>query len=396
MFNIYGYFDSSILVGSFLIVFFIVSKPYREHIFKSINKRHLTKIAVATLAIVGWSIFTMIFNRSCDKSLLLNFAKILLTVGIGYLLYSYTMYCGRGSRVLSYVISAFIVQSVFECIFYLSPNISGYFSYLRGEAATRTAARFNGSRGIAITKTPFFTLSIAYGTITMIYLSFYNTLFNKRPLLKVAGMLLILVGGLFAGRAGFVALLFAPFMLRKEGIKNGIKAVTVGTIIGTILMCLAIVGIGHLTSKTPQAQTLNEYVTEAASNVASGKGVKTASTNKLIRMFKRSFDQHALLVGDARFSSDDGGYYAGTDVGYYRKVFFGGILMVVLFIIWHLCLLGDIAFKKEFLLLTLFFLVMEIKGVVIGQNTMIYAIITPLVFFCTHHQKSTKNHRLEK
>ena len=372
MFNIYGPIDSSILVSIIMILFVSFSKKFRQLCITNIKKLNLKKFLIVSAIIVAWSIFVILINKTNDVSFLKNLAKLAITIITGYLLYSLTYFCNRSSKIINYIILAFLAQTIFQWICFVAPDLSKLFDFFRGEEALAIATKkYSGYRGLALSRNPFFTLSISYGVASIIYASKYNTLFKDRKVLKILFFIVLISGNIFAGRIGFIALLFIPFIIKYH--KPKWHKPNKKTVITSIAIILGIVGTIIAVSPTPQAQKLYKYAFEATNNLFSGKGIKTDSTNGLIRMLDRSFTPKTILIGDGKYK-DGNNYYMKTDVGYYRKIYYGGLTLLILMIIWHLTLAGKNAKRKEYILITIFLLIMAGEVCVMVISNMPYAI----------------------
>ena len=379
-FNVYRLIDSSLLVSLLLLLCFIAIRSYRNRTISIIKSLRPRRSFAILSVLIAWSVFVVLANKSSDMSFLLNLAKIFITTCTGYMLFSLTDYFGRAKRVMNYILAVFAVQSIFECAFFLRPELSALFNYFRGDNVVANASYSTGYRGTAITKTPYFSLSIAYGVIIMLYYSRLNTSLANHKILKQALFLLILVGSMFAGRVGLIGLAFAPFMAMKGKYRierRRLEKKKIIALIGAIF--IATTGAVALVSSSSKIRNLCEYTFEGANNLFTGRGINTRSTNKLLKMLDKSFEPRTLLLGDGRFNDEGGKYYMQTDVGYYRKIYFGGVVCVILMLLWHLSLIHASSKNKELIAITIFLLIVEIKGVTVGQNLMIYSIISLLI-----------------
>ena len=390
MFNIYGPIDSSFLVGGLLFLFFIINKPFRNHTIKLLRKQNIEKTILITGIILLWSIAAILINQSNDLSLLRNFCKVLITILIGFYLYSATDYYNQSSKIVNYILIAFLMQTIFQWICFASPNFSDAFNYFRSSDAIQVAKRYKGFRGIALTKTPYFVLSVSYALSFIIYATKYNTLFKNHTILKIIGFIVLVSGNIFAGRIGFIGLLFVPFLINWRNIKW--RRPSKRAVAAIIAIVLAITGISAIVSNTPQGKRLSKYAFEITNNLLAGKGVSTGSTNKLFEMFDHSFAPKTLLIGDGRFEGDNDQYYMKTDVGYYRKIYFGGIVFLLLIIAWHFSLFRRKT--KAAILITILLFIAELKGVSIGQNAIAYATIIMFIL-CSNNYYEKLHHTVK-
>lgn len=143
-----------------------------------------------------------------------------------------------------------------------------------------------------------------------------------------------------------------------------------------LAVCLTMSIIYAITSKNEKFSKMYSYAFELVNNIFSGKGVTTSSTDKLIKMYDRNFSIKTLIVGDGKYTVENEGikaYYMNTDVGYYRKVFYFGIIGTILSFILQMVLLNKNDIEK--IAIFIFLMLLEFKGEVIGINIMINSII---------------------
>lgn len=73
------------------------------------------------------------------------------------------------------------------------------------------------------------------------------------------------------------------------------------------------------------------------------KDLESGSAGQVIDWwFNTEVDIKTFFIGDARFEGISGGYYKNVDVGFYRELFYGGIISLSLLIYFHYKLLKDI------------------------------------------------------
>lgn len=97
--------------------------------------------------------------------------------------------------------------------------------------------------------------------------------------------------------------------------------------------------------------------------------LETDSTDKLKEMYVLPDNWRTWLFGDAIYHTADGGYYMHTDVGYLRIIYYGGVIALIIYILYQISLihLASKFFGKEsklyFVIFTILFLILNLKGV---------------------------------
>lgn len=381
-FRIYSVIDSAVIVGFILTVFIIVNKEYRNYIIKTIKNRNVFRLVICMIVLTIWSIIVLIINQSLDYTYIKTLIHLYITIAIGYELIGYFKYKNRKTELVNYIIISFIIQSILQWVFFIFPDFSKLFNIFRTESMIFNNIKYSGYRGIAIASSGFFALSSAYGLAAILYITKYNTLFQNK-VLKILMFLLMYSGTFFAGRTGFVALPFVLFIVvfklikRRKEIISKLNKKNILIIISFMLaVCLTMSIIYAITSKNEKFSKMYSYAFELVNNIFSGKGVTTSSTDKLIKMYDRNFSIKTLIVGDGKYTVENEGikaYYMNTDVGYYRKVFYFGIIGTILSFILQMVLLNKNDIEK--IAIFIFLMLLEFKGEVIGINIMINSII---------------------
>lgn len=389
-FKIFSILDSAILVGIILTVLLIKDKEYRRKFLNNINNsKEVRNTFLCAAFIIIWGLLVAALNKVLDITYLKTFVHLLISIFIGYEIIEYLKYKNKTDQILNYVIAAFIIQSVLQWIFFLLPDISKLFNVFRTEGMIQNNIKYSGYRGIAIASSGFFSLSSAYGLIAILYFSKYNTLFNN-SILKYLMFMLLYSGTFFAGRTGFVALIFIIPIAIIKLVRNWDKIKEKQNILYIIIIALAIIGLILITIKIPRFSNMYKYTFELVKNVVTGKGIKTTSTDKLIKMYDIDFSGKTFFIGDGKYTvyeNEKARYYMHTDVGYYRKILYFGVVGVILSVIFQLSLFGK-RFKTFYCVgIMTFFAVLELKGEIIGINIMINSIIILCSAVCLKGEK---------
>ncbi len=139
---------------------------------------------------------------------------------------------------------------------------------------------------------------------------------------------LIVVSGLFVARttlSGCVALAMLIFPLRKN-----ILGIWKYLLAGMVLITLLLFSQNYLL----QYDYNTGYAYELINNFFETGNIETSSSQKTVNMWNilpNSFE--TWFIGDAKYVAEEGGYYMHTDVGYMRIVFYGGIVGLILYLL---------------------------------------------------------------
>ena len=384
-FNLIGPIDSSIAVGLILSVYLFFDKKFAKIFNRQIcNKRFLCFIFFCLILIL-WSILVVFINNTYDFSYLKTFIHFIICMIIGVELLGYIDSKGKMSQIVNYIIICFCIQSLFQVICYAFPSFSNMFNYFRSQQMIEIGATYNGFRGIALTKSGFFSLSAAYSVIFVLYFSKYNTL-TKKAFNNFLILILLIIGTFFAGRTGFVGLVYAIIMkiffcFWNKKIKfNIVKFSKLGLIL--FLSILLLINL----SRVEKVQKLYTYVFEAFYNLSAGNGFSTSSSDILIDMYDVDLSPLTFICGDGKYYEKDGNiirYYKRTDVGYLRKILYFGIIGLLISFLIQLLLFGNKLKNYEKVTLFGMLMILEIKGEIIGLNIMVSSIVILFSKFST-------------
>lgn len=384
--------DSSIVVGIILFLVFLVNSKYRKNVMQTIfNKNHNIIYGLIILLLL-WSLFVVFYLRTYDVSYLKTLFHFLISLTIGSVLCCYCKSKGKGAKILNYIIIAFLAQSILQWIFFLFPSFSSIFNAFRSEQMVAMQQAYLGIKGISLSESGFFSLSSGYALVIGLYYSKYNTIFKKSSY-KFLGFLILLSGAFFAGRTGFVGLIMVPFVVYRKGLFKEIKTNFVQYLKYVMLGITACTVFIFFTCQIDKFQKMYNYSFEMFVNAINGKGLQTSSTNTLLGMFKVDFSETNLLIGDGKYTVKNNGitsYYKNTDVGYYRRVLYFGLIGYTLCLLLQYYIIEDVNKydKKLASIIFAFLLLLELKGEIIGINILVNSI---LILFSNSYENGETN-----
>lgn len=309
------------------IVYFVVCS--KGHIPSAFFRLFLY---TALLVIVG--VGTSLLNTSFDLSLLKKIVSIYLysfssifVVG----LIDKSSRCITYSVVLEWLIFSAVIQALVSLFFFFHKELQNALINFMDPAVTRadfmaTQASF---RLIAFAKTQYANMAIMYGFafLALISLPFLsNSLLYKHKLWYCFCLVTVLIAGVLSARTFFFILLISLFYLlyflyKRKGVK-----IVIGyfLILIVVVLCSLSAGVSLLLD-SEYGETFH-WAFEWYVNMKENGDTSTGSTQVLQSMYFFPTHVKTWLWGDALFTSCDGGFYKGTDVGYLRNLFYWGIL----------------------------------------------------------------------
>ncbi|MBL0578953.1 hypothetical protein JD491_15225 [Aeromonas caviae] len=185
--------------------------------------------------------------------------------------------------------------------------------------------------------------------------------------------MVILVAGVLAGRTAFVGIIISLIYIASKSIKY--------SVIGFFMITCIVVIILSVDAFSVYSSWIFEFVSFNGDSVSLSR---TSSTDELNTMYFMPNDGTTWLWGDGRYV-DGEGYYMGTDAGYMRNLFFGGLPFVMAAIV-YACLF---AFKSKSFFFTFYVLplvfALHYKGAFILNNPAGVPVLTLLSFWLCYH-----------
>ena len=387
--------DSTILLGIIFSVYMLFTNNYKKIFFTKISSKHVLDIVITFMILISWTLFMSIVGENHDLSYCKVLIHLIITIMIGYEVIAYYEMKELKENIVNYIIIAFIIQSLIQWLFFAFPQISQYFNVFRSKGMIERSIRYSGYRGIAITTSGFFSLSSAYAVVIVLYFTKYNTLFKNKVFLKYMFFMIMASGTFFAGRTGFIGIIFALLLAFAKKIKGKHKINFKRIAIILIIFIISISFI-NVTKNNKKFKNLYNFAFELIKNYENGKGLTTTSTSKLWNMYNMEFSTKTFLIGDGIYTEKDNqgntSYYKQTDVGYYRKILYFGVIGLTLSIILQYYIFGNTKNKLETIILLLLLATLELKGEILGLNIMVNSIIVLYSNICKEREKKNGRH----
>lgn len=283
-----------------------------------------------------------------------------------------------------YIIISYFIQSVIEIVALMFPSFAQIL--LIFNRSENLYEGYGGVRGLSLSSAPGWSLALSFGLVYILMAKrFLSTEFNA---VDCFIYLVCIVGTLFAGRTGFVGLLYAGIMVVIY------KHLNIAYILKVIfLLLLFVTAIYYVALSIPSlynvfAEQVFPFAFEWYYSMEETGEASTASTDVLMKMWEvlPSFSQ--FWLGDGWFLSPTGdSYYKKVDVGILRNLFYwgiGGYIVVIYYQVKQLKPLWndkrDGLYRLMGIIILLYFFTMELKAMTVGFNKMTFSIVILVAF----------------
>lgn len=391
-FNIVGIIDSSIIAAVLLIPSFFLIPEMRSHFFNIILSKNFRTLIVTFVLFFLWIIFAVKINGQNDFSFIDTLVHLLLVLVIGALLFSYFVATKRNSTsIVNWVIWAFVIQSIIIVLAILFPQIRELILKTKPEEVIVRAQHY-GYRGVSLSSSSFFGLSISFGLILLFFFEKDNQFFKNNNLIRLLAFAFLFIGACSAGRTALIGLAFGivvyflqSFRINKKQYIS--KQKFTKAFFGVVIFALILIVVVYLliTQATDNnlriIQNFITYLTEFFSD-SSGGMFHTTSSDYLLSNMLFLVDFPTFLKGDGRYSVGNV-YYMGTDSGYMRPLLYCGIFALVFLFVIQNQILNFCQLKKRnkmlYWIIFLYIFVLQIKGEVLGFAIMFNSCLFLLV-----------------
>ena len=347
-----------------------------------IKKEYLTIIRII-IFIVVWDTITCVLNGSVAFHLTKVALPLLGSIFASHALYNYSRnHIDNTDTILYLVVITIFLESVLTIFMKLFPPLYEVMSTLlvfelgdkEGIQDIYELARFYGiGNAIYFGVLPSCTL----GVITSVYI-IKTTDSSKRRILAAFMFVLIAIVSFFVARTAIVIVAGAALLLLIYALHDGLgKAVKI-SLLFTVVVLVAYYVVSSYTSE-------NEDLEKWAFGFLMDKNVESGSAGNVIGWWENTtFDLKTLLIGDAQYVDETGRYYKHVDIGFFREIFYGGLIGLFLNLYLHYRVLRSIYrrrrnFDTKFMVLAFFACYMVILAK--GDSNMVSFFILYLAFY---------------
>lgn len=346
-------------------------------------KKEFVTIIRIIILIVIWDTITCVLNGSAVFHLTKVALPLLGSIFASQALYSYsTHYIDKTDTFLFLIVVTIFLESVLTIMMKVFPPLYEVMSSLlvfelgekEGIQDIFELARFYGiGNAIYFGVLPSCTL----GVITSVYI-IKTTTIVKRRILTAFMFVLIAIVSFFVARTAIVIDAVSVLLLLLYTLREGLGKTFKMSLLFAIVIGVAFFVVSSYTNQ-------NEDLEKWAFGFLMEKDVESGSAGHVISWWEdTTFDFKTFLIGDAQWMDSTGRYYKHVDVGFFREIFYGGIIGLLLNLYLHFRVLKSIYkrrkdFETKFMVLSMFacYLVILAKG----DSNMVSFFILYLAYF---------------
>lgn len=316
------------VVGLIGCLKFIFNNNYRL-------KKEYKSVFFLIIAIVIWDLITSLLNGANQFHLVRDMIPTLGSVFGAQLLWSYSRpYLKNNNHFLFILAITIFGESVLSLMMKASPALYGLIdSFLVFDFGSDTITDiYDLTRVFGIGNAHYFGVlaSCILGVMTSVYLIFHSDGSLKKVVLIMAWIVIAFASFLTARWSIFIVglsgLLFL-FCLRSMRVENKFGIVFLLIIAGASVIYFALNSVDTEAQEWAFGYFIDRDSSDHSADIVVGWWENTR------------FDFKTLLIGDARYTDPRGGYYMHVDVGFFREIFYGGIIGLFIIVFSHIKIL---------------------------------------------------------
>lgn len=387
-FYLLGPITSSMFVAVPGFLAIILSKKAFRNACEIGRNKYIISIFLFLFGIISLSVLYsclhLTFDFSYTKTLIGQLVHLIC--GILVIIFIERDFPVSSQKIEFYIVSAFLLQSTIQLVAMCFPAFAQSLLYF-SRADDLQSGYGGGVRGLALSSSTGWSLSLAYGLAFIIYVKRY--LLDSLKFTYVVLGILLLAGNFFAGRTGFVGAAAGVLLF----LLNTDKSVRykVGAVLKVILFILIVCIIFAIIFPSVTnilVERIFPFAFEPFYELYYNGRFGTGSTDTLIEMWKIPISEKEILIGSGYFTDPiSGGSFRHTDAGVLRNILYWGVIGLLSMFLYELVLVNPIHKYgvhnvSTYRLLLLFYLaLMELKAPVLGFNKMAFSIIFLLSYF---------------
>lgn len=330
---------SAVFAGMLSTVTYARHPAYTVVLKKVISKKYIVAVALTLLGLILLLPVSPILHQTYDFSILKPYFLQLILICITIYILPILIINAEENIFLYFlkiIVTVFFIQSLIEiCAFVFPPFANVVHFFQKDEIAEMN---MGGLRALALTGNPFFSLSASFGLLYIVLFKYFQE--QGRHIFSLANIgvfAICVIGTFFAGRTGFIGILFGLMLLifsaRSLYFKLGsiVKIFIILSVAITIVILMLPADIYNMVF-----DKLLPFAFEFVYSYLEGGTVATTSTDTLSNMYF-PISAQTFILGDGRYMDVSGsGYYMSTDAGYMRQILFFGIFGTLIMFIYQI------------------------------------------------------------
>ena len=362
------------LIAAPLFLCVCVNKTWLFSFLRIWGTNFIRRAFIFQIFLIGFSGIFPVIYRTADFS----FMKLMITQMVHFVcaifFFTYIDVKNIGfDKVVKSFILIFVIQTFIELIATSFPSSIGKFVRLFNHFDPESVIGLGDRvRGYALSAATTYHLSLVYGVAFILYI---KTLVESKKIRfrQLIIGLLIVVGVFFAGRTGFVGIgIGCIYFLISLKVKTRNKfSAIIKLLVSMVIIISLTLTVAPKKFKDMVVDYLIPYAFEFVYQKLDSGKTQTASTNELKEMWHRDFDERELIFGSGKYTTDEGRYYMHVDPGILRHLLYGGILFYLLLVFYQMLITFPLKKRADyyiFILIFIYFLFMDFKGVTVGMN----------------------------
>lgn len=376
--------DSTLIVGMYLIISYIISYEFRNEFSKMLGKKSMIKLLLSCVGLMFLATIITSIHGQFEFSICKPLFHQLLFLIIGFMFYAYLKSKHKQHKIIEYIIIAYSFQSIIQYAAFLMPKVNEFTDMFKTEDIIILKQQYDGFRLNAISGGLAFSLAGAYAIVVTIMIYRWNEVKIKH---KFITLCLLLAGSLTAGRTALLLIFIAMILYSIFGKHRSPVNLKKNTVLFIVLSPIILIGIvlilryifrqlsdAFLSKLGTISYWLTKWKTEYF-RVGNESNYDFWSTNYgVINNIKNKF------LGDGIYTNSDGTYYLKQDAGYVRMLGFGGVIWIFAMFM-HQLKFFKFKGKRLFESIVLIFLMLigTLKADCIGIDLQIILILTLLI-----------------
>lgn len=366
--------DSTLILGFLLIMPFCISHKMQRNFFYIIQNKKFQCLFIGCIFLLVSAALIILLHGAKDFSILEPLFHQLLFIIVGVEYFAYMESKQKEGDILKYFVIAYCIQTVIQCLAFLSPAFHRVTNWFKTAEEISLQKYYDGFRLNGISGSIAFGLAAGYAIVTALYIIRWDEFKQWNKLKKIMILVLLMAGGLLAGRTAILLDVIVLFCAMVKRIKTGKRTIKIDSSVEWILILIPIILIAviviplYLSKMGPEFMnklgTFRYWLVKWKYDYF-GIGESTGM-NFFEDMMEKMPPLSTLLLGDGMYMTPDGANYLGQDAGYIRILAFGGVYWLTVLFVYQKMFLSKRR-KFEAFVIMLIILIGTIKADFLGM-----------------------------